>query len=174
MPELWHIRGLSAAPPVTTGLAFDYGQDNCFIDVIVRQQGVGTQIFKNIKNDPPNYTETSIAVARARTSGPSPTPSSSAAWSTAREQHPARMYLDFFGDGAYGEPGQNPDRGADLVLLARVHLAARTSPGSIAPEWADLDTSGRVDVVVGPSWTNWPATSRRCRSAAERPGVAGA
>lgn len=154
--ELWHIRGLSGAPPVTTGLAFDYGQDNCFIDVIVRQQGIGTQIFKNIKNDPPNYTETSIAVARD--AGTYRTVASSfefgglvdGAGNNTR-RHLLEMYLDFFGvepgGSRYGDlDGDGSVTGADLVLLAE-YLAANIAGFDVAPEWADLDASGRVDVV---------------------------
>jgi len=154
--DLWHIRGLSSAAPVTTGLAFDYGQDNCFIDVIVRQQGVGMPIFKNIKNDPPNYTETTIAVARD--AGAYRTIASAfefgglvdGAGNNTR-RHLLEMYLDFFGvepgGSRYGDlDGDGAVTGADLVLLAE-YLAANIADFAVAPEWADLDTSGRVDVV---------------------------
>jgi hypothetical protein len=154
--DLWHISGLSSAAPVTAGLLFDYGQDNCFIDLIERQQGLGTRIFKNIKNDPPNYTEANVAVARD--TGTYRTIASSFEFGGLADgagnntkRHLLEMYLDFFGvepGGArYGDvDGSGSVTGADLLLLAD-YLAENADALPVALSLADLDLSGAVDGV---------------------------
>jgi len=136
---------------IASGLDFDYGGDNCFIDVINHRQGTSFRVFENVNQ----YQEVST-VAVSYSSTTSKTIACSFEFNglvdgtgNNTKAYLLGVYLDFFGivAGTLGDVNDDGQINADDVLLLGNYLADNIAPAMMNLGAADVDESGTIELL---------------------------
>ncbi|MBN2432477.1 MAG: hypothetical protein JXQ27_13455 [Acidobacteria bacterium] len=136
---------------IANGLEFDYGGDNCFIDVINHRQGISFKVFENVNQ----YQEVSTVAVSYQSSAYKTIACSfefnglTDGTGNNTQEYLLGVYLDFFGimAGILGDVNDDGQVDADDVLLLGNYLADNIAPALMNLGAADVDESGAINLL---------------------------